>query len=272
MVRSDPDPDAGRYLWDPLGGAFDRRALDGAHAVIHLAGENVFALRWSESKQKRIRDSRERGGATVCEAVRDHGGVHALVSASAIGYYGNVPEGTVDESSPKGEGFLAEVCEAWEKPVRELADAGVRTVSARIGVVMTPAGGALGLMKLPFSLGLGGPIGSGDQGFPWVSIDDTVRALHWCAMRSDVSGPVNVVAPEQLSQKEFAKALAGVMNRPAVLPAPAFALRLMSGELADQIFLKGSRVVPGALAASGFAFRDDRARSAMARLLGRPAR
>ncbi|GAB4555088.1 MAG: TIGR01777 family oxidoreductase [Phycisphaerales bacterium] len=272
MVRTNADTGAGRYLWDPLTGDFDPSALDGADAVIHLAGESVFALRWSASKKRSILESRERGTRTVADAIRAHGGVSTLISASAVGYYGDVPQGDVDERAPKGEGFLADVCEAWEAPARELNRDGVRVVTARIGVVLSPAGGALATMRTPFALGLGGPIGSGRQGFPWVSIDDTVRALHWCAMRSDLSGPVNLVAPETITQRAFASALGRVLRRPAVLPAPAPMLKLLAGELAREVFLKGAAVVPRTLLDSGFVFRDDRASSALARLLGRASR
>lgn len=272
MVRDRAQAGGDRFFWDPIGGAFDPEALDGADFVIHLAGEQVFALRWSEAKKKRLTESRRLGTQTVARAIALHGGVRTLVSASAVGYYGHQPGGTLDESAGKGEGFLSDVCAAWEAGTEEARDAGVRVAITRIGVVLTPAGGALKAMLPAFKLGLGGRLGPGTQAFPWISIDDTIRALHWCARRKDIEGPVNLVAPERLDQRTYAKTLARTLRRPSFMTTPAWALRLAMGELADEIALKDAPVVPGVLERTGFAFRDDRASAALARLLGRPQR
>lgn len=269
MVRDRARTGHGCYFWDPVQGEFDHSALDGADAVIHLAGEQVFALRWSGAKKRRLMESRERGTETVARAIAAHGGVRTLVSASAIGFYGHRPGETLDESAPRGEGFLADVCEAWEAGTAIARDAGVRTAICRIGVVLTPAGGALRMMLPAYRLGLGGRIGSGRRAMPWVSIDDTIRALHWCAMRDDVEGPVNVVAPERIDQRTFAMILARTLRRPAWGVAPAWALRLAMGEAAEEMVLKDTPAVAGVLERTGFGFRDDRVSAALARLLGR---
>lgn len=270
------DPARGLYAWDPAGGSIDRSAFEGADAVVHLAGETVFALRWSAGHKRRILESRQRGTSLIARTMAEmepSGGPRVLVSASAVGFYGDRPgEVAVDESGSKGQGFLADVCEAWERGADAAADAGVRVVWPRIGVVLTPRGGALRTMLPIFKLGLGGPIGSGRQAFPWITIDDTVRALHAAVLDDRYTGAVNVVSPARDSQRDFARALGRVLRRPAFAPAPAGVVRAVMGEIGREVALKGVPAVPGALETNGFRFRDTSAAAALARILGRPAR
>lgn len=254
LVRRPPQgPDEVR--WDPAQGELDREALEGVDVLIHLAGENVGEGRWTAARKRAILDSREQGTRLLAQtAAALTRRPRALISASAVGFYGDTGEGVVDESAPSGEGFLAEVCRVWEASTAAAAEAGVRVVQARIGVVLDPRGGALQRLLPPFRAGVGGPVGSGAQGFPWVGLDDLVYALHWLAAREEVRGPVNIVAPQTLSQRQFAQGLGAVLGRPARIPLPGAALELAFGEMAREVLLAGQRVEPAVLRQGGFVF------------------
>ena len=211
--------------------------------------------RWTEAKMKAIRDSRIQGTRSLSESLA--GLEHrpsVMVSASAIGFYGNAGSETQSEAAGRGEGFLAEVCEAWEEATRPAVEAGIRVVNLRIGVILTAAGGALEQMLLPFQMGLGGPMGNGNQMMSWVSLDDILGAIQHCLFE-DIAGPVNATAPTPVSQRALAKTLGRVLRRPALLPAPGAALKLVLGkEAAQAMILGGSRVMPSRLEQTGFEF------------------
>jgi uncharacterized protein (TIGR01777 family) len=244
-------------------------------AVIHLAGENVGA-RWTAARKRRIRDSRIRGTRVLTEALaRVRHRPRVLVSASAIGIYGNRGDEVLTENSPPNEAvpdFLMEVAEAWEAAADPARAAGIRVVHPRFGLVLTPAGGALGKMLLPFRLGLGGRLGSGDQWISWISIDDVVGAILHVLLAESFSGPVNLVAPEPVRNRDFTTILARVLSRPALLPVPAAALRLAMGEMATATLLSSIRVVPKRLLASGYRFQHLDLETALEAMLGSAAR
>ena len=265
----------GEISWDPAAGRLEPGQLEGMDAVIHLAGENVGA-RWTAARKRRIRDSRIRGTRVLTEALaRVRHRPRVLVSASAIGIYGNRGDEVLTENSPPNEAvpdFLMEVAEAWEAAADPARAAGVRVVHPRFGLVLSPAGGALGKMLLPFRLGLGARLGSGAQWISWISIDDVVGAILHVLLAESFSGPVNFVAPEPVRNRDFTAILARVLSRPAVLRAPAAALRLAMGEMATATLLASIRVVPKRLLASGYRFQHLDLETALEAMLGGAAR
>ena len=255
--------------WDPERGTIDRAGLEGVDAIIHLAGENVFG-RWSPAKKQRIRDSRVHGTRLVSDAIAALTNRPAvLLAASAIGYYGAQGDQELTERSPPpvGGDFLAEVARDWEAATASAARAGVRVVNMRFGVVLTPSGGALGKMLPPFRLGLGGPVGSGNQYLSWIELGDDIRAILHLLERSDLSGPVNLTAPTPVTNREMATSLGRVLHRPAGLPVPAFALKLAFGAEGAEMLQSGQRVLPERLVASGFKFRFETIEPALRYLL-----
>lgn len=241
-------------LWDPERGTIDRAGLEGADVVIHLAGENVFG-RWSPAKQRRIRDSRVQGTRLLTDAIA---GLKrrpaALLAASAIGYYGDRGEEAVTEQSAPGEDFLARVARDWEAATAAASRAGIRVVNMRFGVVLTTTGGALAKMLPAFRLGLGGPVGSGNQYLSWISLDDCINAVLHVLTDPSLTGPVNMTAPAPVTNREFAKTLGKVLGRPALITVPAFALRLAFGTEGAAMLQSGQRVLPARLLASEFQF------------------
>jgi uncharacterized protein (TIGR01777 family) len=263
LVRRDPRD--GEIRWDPAGGVLDPADLSGVDAVIHLAGESI-ASRWDDAKKQRIRDSRVHGTRLIAEAVAAaENGPRTLISASAVGIYGN-PSEVVNEHVGPGDGFLAEVGVAWEAAAEPARAAGVRVVHPRIGIVLAPDGGALEPMLPAFRLGLGGPIGAGTQGFAWVHLDDVVRILTFL-LDSDLDGPVNTVGPEPLDQRTFATTLGRVLGRPAFVPLPGVAVRLAMGEMGEALLLGGQRVEPTRLRAAGFSWTHPTLEDALRDLL-----
>jgi len=246
---------SGTASWDPATGELDRSGLGTVDVVIHLAGENIASKRWSAARKKAIADSRILVTAGLCRrvAVLDPK-PRVLVSASAVGIYGDRGDELLDEASPPGTGFLAEVAKAWEEATRPASDAGIRVVNLRIGVVLDPAGGALRLMLLPFRLGLGGRLGHGRQWFSWISREDLVRIIAFAVEHEPLAGPVLAVAPEPVTNSGFTKALGRALHRPTVLPVPATALRLVFGGMAGEL-LASYRCRPTRLLAAGFSFR-----------------
>jgi uncharacterized protein (TIGR01777 family) len=269
LVRS-PSPSAfTEVVWDPTSEEMvPDRKLEELDAVFHLAAEPVMG-RWTPDKRVRIRNSRVHGTALLCRALAklEHKPA-CLLSASAIGYYGDTAHREVDETAPPGEGFLAEVCRDWEAAAIEALDAGIRVVNARFGVVLSPRGGALKAMWLPFRLGLGGKLGTGKQYMSWISIRDTTRALLHVLDNKDVAGPVNMVAPDAVTNAELTRVLGKAVSRPTVFPVPAFVLRALFGEMAEDTFLSSARVVPGVLNESGFEFQDADLSAALVDMLG----
>jgi len=237
--------------------------------VIHLSGESVVG-RWSAEKKKAIRESRVHGTRNLATALaQSQAKPRVLVCASAVGFYGNRGEEVLREESPAGQGFLPDVCREWEDASRIAAEAGIRTVNIRIGLVLSSQGGALAKMMKAFKLGLGGRIGSGKQWWSWIHVDDIVGGIHHAMERESLSGPVNLVAPNPVRNAEFTKVLASVLGRPAIFPVPEFALRLIFGkQAAQEMLLASQRVKPGKLTTSGYAFRFLDLRAALENLVG----
>jgi uncharacterized protein (TIGR01777 family) len=269
LVRRQPQSGEKAARWDPLGGSLDASAFGGVDAVVHLAGENI-AERWTTAKKVNIRDSRIKGTQILCEALtRLASPPKVLVSASAIGYYGDRAEEILSEESAPGRGFLAEVCRAWEAATEPARQTGLRVVQLRFGVVLSPVGGALAKILPPFRLGLGGMLGSGRQYMSWIALDDAVGVIQHAIVTDSLQGPTNAVAPHAVTNREFTKTLGNVLGRPTVIPLPAFAARLMFGEMADELLLASARVQPAKLLASGYRFRFPELEGALRHLLAR---
>jgi uncharacterized protein (TIGR01777 family) len=269
LVRSQPKPGEKAAHWDPMAGSIDVSGLQGVEAVVHLAGENI-AERWTAAKKARIRDSRVKGTQVLCEALTALTPLpKVLVSASAVGYYGDRGAEVLTEDSPAGAGFLAEVCRAWEAATEPAQQGGIRVVRSRFGVVLSAAGGALAKMLPPFRMGLGGVLGSGRQYMSWIALDDAVAAIHHAIVTDGLQGPTNAVAPHAVTNQEFTKILGKVLGRPTVLPMPAFAARLMFGEMADELLLASTRVQPAKLQASAYTFRYPELERALRHVLER---
>ncbi len=254
--------------WDPPAGRIDDGTFDGVDGVINLAGAGIADRPWSGARKQLLRDSRNVPTEVLATAVADHG-VAALLNASGINYYGDTGTRVVDETAPPGAGFLAEVCRDWEAATAPASDAGVRVVLLRSAAVLSPGGGLLGRLRPLFSLMLGGRIGSGEQAFPWISLDDEVGAIRFLLEHRDVSGPVNLAGPEPATNAEFTEALAAVLHRPAPFAAPAFALRAVLGQMADEMVLTGPVAVPAVLLKHGYQFRHRSVREALAAALER---
>jgi uncharacterized protein (TIGR01777 family) len=253
LVRGAADT-ADCLRWDPTSGALAAERMAGVAAVVPLAGENVAAGRWTAARRQRIRASRGPATRMLCAALAALRPPPALLSASAIGIYGDRGADELDETSAPGRGFLAEVAQEWEAGAAPLQAAGARVVQLRIGMVLGRDGGALGRMLLPFRLGLGGPLGNGRQYVSWIARRDLLAAIRFALDRADVRGPVNCTAPAPVTSREFARVLGRALRRPAVLPVPAFALRLLFGAMADELLLASQRVVPRRLLELGFRF------------------
>jgi len=256
VIRLSRRSGAATVTWDPALGITDPQALAGVAALVHLAGENIASGRWTDAQKRRIRESRVAGTRNLVLSLgRAPSPPRVLVCASAIGFYGNRGDEMLDESSPSGAGFLAKVCREWEAAADEAKRLGTRVIQTRFGVVLSKEGGALKKMLLPFKLGAGGRVGSGQQYWSWVALADVVGAIRHAIATESLSGPVNVVAPQPATNAEFTKTLAKVLHRPAIFPVPAAAARLVLGEMADELLLASARVVPQRLNASGYVFQ-----------------
>lgn len=269
LVRS-REATAGERRWDPAAGELDADALEGVDAIVNLAGANVGAGRWTALRREAIRRSRIDATTTLVNALsklRRRPAV--LVNASAVGFYGDRGDETLNESSGPGDGFLAEVCQEWEAAAAGAERHGVRAIMLRFGVVFAPRGGALEKLLPVFRCGVGGRIGSGRQWMSWVAIDDAVRVLTWSIDRADARGAFNATAPEPVTNAVFAATLARVLRRPAILPVPATVLRLAMGEMAEATILASTRAVPRRLAECGFGFLHPTLEAALRRVLDR---
>jgi hypothetical protein len=269
LTRSTSPPHGGDIRWDPSAGTIDTDALEDFDAVVHLAGESIVG-RWTPEKKARILESRVKGTQLLCESLahlRDRPQV--LISASAIGFYGDRGDQVVNEESPTGSLFLSEVTKAWEAATEPARRNGIRVVNLRIGFVLSKAGGGLATMLLPFKLGVGGRVGSGRQYLSWIDIDDVVGAISHAILSDTLRGPVNAVAPQPVTNREFTKTLGGVLWRPTIFPLPGFAARLVMGEMADNLLLASTRVEPTRLLASGYEFRYPELQGALRHVLGK---
>lgn len=257
---------AGQVSWDPLA-PLSPAAVSGFDAVVHLAGESVVG-RWTADKKKAIRDSRVLGTRHLVAALAQaEVKPRVLVCASAVGFYGDRGDELLREESPSGQGFLPEVCREWEDASRIAGDAGIRTVNIRIGLVLSAKGGALAKLLTPFKLGLGGRIGSGQQWWSWIHVDDVVGGIHHAMRSESLAGAVNLVAPNPVRNAEFTRVLASVLGRPAFFPVPEFALRMAFGKMAaGELFLSSQRTEPGKLLAEGYEFRFRELRGALENL------
>jgi uncharacterized protein (TIGR01777 family) len=258
----------GGIRWDPERRSIDAGALGGAGAVVHLAGENLSGGRWTARRKEQLRESRVATTRWLADSLAaDKSGPRLLISASAVGIYGSRGEEELTETSSIGNDFLARLTADWETAADPARQAGIRVVHPRFGMILSPAGGALAKLLLPFRLGLGGPFGDGRQWISWITIHDVVSAIEYALATESLSGPVNFTAPHPLRNIEFARALGHALHRPAVIPLPAIALRLALGEMADATVLASQRVTPTRLTASGFHFQDSEIAPALHRLL-----
>ena len=268
ITRSQPQ--SGDIVWDPQQGKLDHTALEGIDGVVHLAGEGIAARRWSDKQKDRIRDSRVQGTRLLWERLAAmQRPPDVIVSASAIGFYGDRGDETLSESSDRGAGFLAEVAQQWEDSTQPASDAGIRVVHLRFGVVLSPHGGALAKMLTPFRLGGGGPVGKGNQYWSWISVDDATSATLHALTTDSLSGAVNAVGPTPATNRDFTKTLGRVLSRPTIVPMPGFMARLLLGEMADELLLSSTRVLPQRLLDTGFTFRHPDLDGALRHLLGR---
>jgi uncharacterized protein (TIGR01777 family) len=245
----------GRIGWDPAVPLLPE-AVSGFDAVIHLAGESIFG-RWTAAKKSKIRNSRVSGTFNLASALaRAREKPNVFVCGSAIGYYGNRGDELLSEESAPGAGFLAQACQEWEEATTPAVQADIRTVHLRTGIVLSPKGGALGAMLLPFKMGLGGRVGDGRQWMSWIDVQDMVGAIHHILKNDLLQGPVNMVAPKPVRNEEFVKTLASVLSRPAILPMPALAVKTLFGEMGEELLLASQKVEPGKLISSGYPFRQ----------------
>lgn len=269
LVRRPPRPGSDEIEWNPADGKLDRDAVDGVDAVINLAGAGIGDRRWTDEYRRALVESRIDTTsllANACAAATNPPSV--FLGGSAIGYYGNRGAEVLTEESGRGQGFLADLVEAWEASAKPAVDAGIRTCFLRSGIVLDDDGGVLPKFLPLFKVGLGGRFGSGEQYFSWISIDDEVAAIEFLLDNSSVSGPVNLTAPNPVTNAEFTEALAEVLNRPAFLPVPAFGPRLLLGsDRADSLLFEGQRVEPGVLVDNGFSFRHPTVTEALHHLL-----
>jgi uncharacterized protein (TIGR01777 family) len=261
----------GAILWDPLAGEIDAAGLEGVDAVVHLAGASIGAKRWSEKTKREVRDSRIKGTDLLARTLAGlDPPPSVLLSGSAIGYYGDTGDEDVTETSPPGDDFFARLAVDWEAAAQPAVDAGIRTAFLRTSMVLSGSGGALGPMLPLFRLGLGGRMGSGRQWWSWISIDDEVGAIRFLLSREDLAGPVNLAAPDPITNGDMAKAIGRALHRPAVVPVPAFGPRLVLGrELADGLVFISQRIRPAVLLGAGYEYQHPDVDTALAAVLGR---
>ena len=271
LVRRTPVSDS-EVAWDPSSGEIDLAALEGIDAVFHLAGENIAAGRWTDARRRSILESRVSSTELLCKALQEmRQPPSVLVSASAVGIYGTTEE-PVDESAPVGEGFLADVTAAWERAADPARAAGIRVVHARLGVVLNPLAGLLHKLLPVFRFGAGGVVGTGRQPMSWIGLDDAIGALHFLMINDRAQGPINVVAPEAITNREFTQVLAKVLRRPAWSPVPGFAIRALFGEMGEELMLKGQVAVPAQLTDLGFHWQEPNLEDTLRWEMGKPAK
>jgi uncharacterized protein (TIGR01777 family) len=255
LVRDSRAVSDDAVYWNPATGEIDAARLQGADAVVHLAGTSIADGRWTDDRKRSILGSRVKGTELISKTLAEmQGGPRVLISASAVGYYGDRGKERLDEGSSSGKGFLAEVCRAWEGATQAAQRAGVRVVLLRTGVALSPAGGALGQMLLPFKMGVGGRLGSGTQYLSWIDLDDLVGLIYHALYTEALRGPVNATGPNPVTNATFSAALGRALGRPTIIPVPAFAVKAAFGQLGTELLLWGQRVLPKKATDSGFEF------------------
>lgn len=270
LVRRQPSG-ADEIRWDPSSGQLNTTDLEGVEAVVHLAGENISDGRWTADKKRRIRESRIKGTHLLAQSLAYlFDPPKVMVSISAVGYYGNRGDEMLDEQSSPGSGFLPEVCHEWESATVPASMRGIRVVIPRVGMVLSAAGGALAKMLPAYRMGLGGRIGNGRQYMSWIAIDDLVRAIYHAITQTKLHGPINAVSPNPVSNRVFSDTLGRVLSRPAVMVLPAFAARLVMGQMADEALLASAKVMPSRLQKSGYEFSYPELEGALRHILNKP--
>ena len=270
LVRTSVRPRESEVHWNPSSGMIDETRLEGFEAVVHLAGENIASRRWTSEQKRRIRDSRVLGTALLAKALaKQTNPPKVFVAASAIGFYGSRGDEALTEASGAGTGFLADTCKVWEAAAEPVLAKGIRLVTMRTGIVLSPKGGALAKMLLPFKLGVGGKVGSGAQYMSWIALGDMAAAILHAILTETLSGPVNFVAPNPATNLEFTKTLGRVLKRPAVFPLPAFVAKKVFGEMGKELLLGSTRVEPKQLEASGYQFQFPELEGALRHVLGK---
>jgi uncharacterized protein (TIGR01777 family) len=269
LVRR-PSDDPGAIRWDPAAGTIDAAALTGVDAVVHLAGAGIGDKRWSPARKREILESRTRGTELIARTIADMPSPPTtFVSGSAIGVYGSAGDRVLTEASPPGDDFVAEVVQAWEGAAQAAVDAGIRTAFARTALVLARQGGILPRMALPFRFFVGGRLGSGRQWISWITLDDEVAALRFLLDRDDISGPVNLAAPDPVTNADLSRAIGAALHRPSAVPVPAFAPRLALGrEMADSLLFASQRVEPAVLTGAGFTYAHPELADALDATLG----
>jgi len=268
LVRSATNLNSDERFWNPYKGELDRRAVEDVEAVIHLAGESIAEGRWTSKKKQRILESRTMPTRFLTETIAASSrSTKVFICASAIGYYGDRGEEILTEDSSPGTDFLANVCREWEAATSPLLAKGIRVVNLRFGLILSPSGGALAKLLLPFKFSVGGKLGSGKQYWSWIAIDDVVGAIHHTLMNDNLNGPVNIVAPHAVTNQQFTNILGRVLSRPTIFPAPSIVLRLVLGEMADALLLSSTRVEPRKLISTQYKFQHIDLTKALHKLL-----
>ena len=272
LLASRKEPkDEHHIQWSIEDGFTDPDKLEGVDVVVHLAGENVSGLRWTDEKKKAIRDSRVLGTRNVVDAISKlKNKPKVFVASSAIGFYGERGEEEVTESSAAGDNFLAGVCKEWEAESRRAEDAGIRTVLLRTGIVLSKDGGALATMLTPFKLGVGGVVGSGKQWMSWISLEDEIAVINYVIENENIRGAVNAVSPNPVTNHDFTKTLGEVLYRPTFLPLPEFAVSMIFGEMGDALLLASTKVMPKRLEDAGFEFKYPNLKEAIEKAVSEP--
>lgn len=266
IVRENPKDDV--ISWKPEGGERNTTFTDGVDGFVHLAGENIASGKWTKVKKEKIRNSRVEGTKKICELIlKLPTPPSVFVCASAIGFYGDRGMEFLNESDSRGSGFLSDVCVEWEEATESISKAGIRVVNVRFGIVLSKAGGALAKMLTPFKMGMGGKVGSGKQYMSWVAINDVTGAIYHALKTDTLRGPVNVTAPNPVTNREFTQILGRVLNRPTLIPLPAFMARLAFGEMAEALLLASTRVAPKKLLNSGYDFQYNDLENALRHIL-----
>jgi hypothetical protein len=273
LVRSPAVLREGDLRWDPATGSVSGPGAEHLEAVVHLAGESVGGARWTDARKRALRDSRIGPTRALCrELSRRKRRPEVLIAASALGYYGDRGEEVVDENSPPGRGFLAELCAEWEAATQPAREAGIRVVNLRIGVVLASGGGVLARLLRVFRLGLGGPVGGGRQYVSWIALPDVAGAIQHALERPELSGAVNAVAPQPVTNAELSRALAAALGRPAAVRLPQLAVRALLGQMGEELLLFGARIRPARLLESGYVFQFPELEGALREVVGRSRR